>query len=125
MSYNYNYCTLMGRLTKDPDFKTISDNFCKLSFILAVTRRYKKENGQHDTDFIPITLLGNTASIGSQLLFKGTPVLVYGTIQVRRYEKDNERKWITEIIGENFQVLESRKKRLKVDDVQLEDKVAV
>ena len=125
MSYNYNYCTLMGRLTKDPEFKTISDNFCKLSFILAVTRRYKKENGQHDTDFIPITLLGNTASIGSQLLFKGSPVLVYGTIQVRRYEKDNERKWITEIIGENFQVLESRKKRLKVDDLQIEAKVAV
>ena len=52
-------------------------------------------------------------------------MLVYGTIQVRRYEKDNERKWITEIIGENFQVLESRKKRLKVDDLQIEAKVAV
>lgn len=109
MSYNYNHCTLMGRLTKDPDFKQITESFCKLTFILAVTRRYRKDNGKHETDFIPITLTGNIASVGSQLLTKGAPVLVYGSIQVRNYEKENERRWATEVLAENFQILNKKK----------------
>ena len=109
MSYNYNHCTLMGRLTKDPDFKQITESFCKLTFILAVTRRYRKDNGKNETDFIPITLTGNIASVGSQLLTKGAPVLVYGSIQVRNYEKENERRWATEVIAENFQILNKKK----------------
>ncbi|MBE32620.1 single-stranded DNA-binding protein [bacterium] len=109
MSYNYNHCTLMGRLTKDPDFKQITESFCKLTFILAVTRRYRKDNGKNETDFIPITLTGNIASVGSQLLTKGAPVLVYGSIQVRSYEKENERRWATEVVAENFQILNKKK----------------
>ncbi len=110
MSYNYNHCTLVGRLTKDPDFKQINENFCKLNFTLAINRRYKKDNGKIETDFIPVSILGNNAAIAKHLLFKGTPVLVWGTIQVRNYEKDNERKWITEVIADNFQILDKIKK---------------
>tara|TARA_B100001175_G_scaffold285033_1_gene265840 strand:- start:1924 stop:2280 length:357 start_codon:yes stop_codon:yes gene_type:complete len=99
----------MGRLTKDPDFKQITESFCKLTFILAVTRRYRKDNGKNETDFIPITLTGNIASVGSQLLTKGAPVLVYGSIQVRSYEKENERRWATEVVAENFQILNKKK----------------
>ena len=106
MSYNYNYCTLMGRLTKDPEFRQITDSFCKLTFTLAVTRRFKKDSqGNSETDFIPITLTGNNATIGSNLLKKGYPILVSGSIQVRNYEKDNERRWITEVVADNFQLL--------------------
>ena len=111
MSCNYNQCTLIGRLTKDPEFRTITETFCKLTFTLAITRRYRKDTGQTETDFIPISLVGNTATIGKQLLSKGTPILVWGSIQVRNFEKDNERKWITEILGENFQILENKKKK--------------
>tara|TARA_B100001989_G_C24523511_1_gene457259 strand:- start:1012 stop:1392 length:381 start_codon:yes stop_codon:yes gene_type:complete len=126
MSYNYNHCTLIGRLTKDPEFKAITENFCKLTFTLAITRRYRKDTGQTETDFIPISFIGNTATIGKQLLVKGTPILVWGSIQVRNYEKDNERKWITEILGDNFQILENRKKKriFEMDDSP-DDKVAI
>ncbi len=110
MSYNYNYCTLMGRLTKDPEFKQITESFCKLTFILAITRRFSKDqNGKHETDFIPISLSGKNASIGSQLLKKGSPVLVAGSIQVRNYEKENERRWITEVYADSFQLLNKKK----------------
>ena len=110
MSFNYNNCTLMGRLTKDPEFKEINESFCKLSFTLAVSRKYRKEDGTIETDFIPVTLMGTPAIVGSKLLGKGSPILIWGAIQVRQYDKDNERKWITEIIGENFQLLEKRKR---------------
>ena len=111
MSFNYNHTTLMGRLTKDPEFKQITESFCKLNFTLAVSRKYRKEDGSIETDFIPISLIGANAVIGSKLLSKGSPVLIWGAIQVRNYEKENERKWITEIIADNFQVLEKKTKR--------------
>lgn len=111
MSFNYNNCTLMGRLTKDPEFKEITESFCKLYFTLAVSRKYRKDDGSIETDFIPVTLTGPPAIIGSKLLCKGSPILIWGAIQVRQYDKDNERKWITEIIAENFQLLEKRKRK--------------
>ena len=118
MSFNYNHCTLMGRLTKDPEFKQINENFCKLSFVLAVSRKYRKENGKIETDFVPICLLGNTAAIGKHLLSKGSPILIWGSIQVRNYEKENERKWVTEVIAENFQLLD----KIKKDKVETPEK---
>ena len=110
MSFNYNHCTIMGRLAKDPEFKQITESFCKLNFTLAVSRKYRKDHSKIETDFIPITLTGNNAAIGQHLLSKGSPVLVWGSIQVRNYEKDNERKWITELVAENFQLLTKIKK---------------
>ncbi|RAP26483.1 single-stranded DNA-binding protein [Candidatus Marinamargulisbacteria bacterium SCGC AG-343-D04] len=109
MSFNYNHCTLMGRLTRDPEFRQVTENFCKLNFILAIARKFRRE--KTETDFIPVSILGNNAAIGKHLLFKGTPVLIWGTVQVRNYEKDNERKWITEVIAENFQLLDKIKRK--------------
>ena len=120
MSYNYNHCTLMGRLTKNPEFKQITDTFCKLSFTLAITRKYRKDITKSETDFIPITMVGNNAAIGKQLLEKGSPILIWGNIQVRNYEKENERKWITEVIAENFQLLERKKKESTLIESPLE-----
>ncbi len=112
----------MGRLTKDPDFKEINDSFCKLTFTLAISRKFRKEDGTIETDFIPVTLIGTPAIVGSKLLAKGSPVLIWGAIQVRQYDKDNERKWITEIIGDNFQLLEKRKRieeKQKIEEKQI------
>lgn len=106
MSYNYNQATLVGRLTKDPELKELSSKSSKLSFTLAVNRQYKKAGEEAETDFIPVTLFGHAAILGEKLLRKGTPTLVWGRIQVRTYEKDEERRWMTEIIAENFQLLD-------------------
>ena len=116
MSYNYNYCVLIGRVTKDPEFKVINDKFCVLNFTIAITRRYRKDSGVKDADFIPVTITGNNASIGSNLISKGVPLLVWGSIQVRSYDKSNERRWITEVIAENFQILSRYKKATDTED---------
>lgn len=119
MSFNYNYTVLVGRLTRDPDFKQITETFCRLSFTLAIGRRGKHDSHEQDTDFIPINVLGNLAAVGSQLLRKGTPVLIWGRIQVKSYEKEGVKKWITEIVAENFQVLERLGQRDKaVEDIE-------
>lgn len=107
MRFNYNHVLLVGRLTKDPEFKQVNESFCKLQFSLAINRRRPKDAESLETDFIPICLFGKMASIGQQLLTKGCPVLVWGRIQVRHYEKNEERRWITEVMADNFQLLKS------------------
>ena len=102
MSYSFNSCILVGRLTKDPDFKQISEEFCRTGFHLAVNRASNKDQA----DFIPISLFGKSAKVASKILKKGTPVLVYGRIQIRSYKKDGQTKWMTEVIANNFQILE-------------------
>ena len=107
MGFYYNYVILMGRLTRDPELKVLSENFCVLNFHLAVTRPRRKSQKEERVDFIPVSIRGSFAPIGNQLLAKGTPVLVWGQIEVRRYDKDNESRWITEVSATNFQILES------------------
>mgnify|MGYP001181080834 CR=1 FL=1 len=110
MSYNYNHCTLVGHISNEPEFKQVTESFCKLVFTIAVNRPYRKDNGESEADFIPVLFTGNLAHIGQNLLTKGTALLVWGAINVRSYEKDNIRRWITELSAENFQILRKGKK---------------
>ena len=108
MVYNYNQATLVGRLTKDPELRSGADNFFALHFTIAVSRPYKSATGQTNTDFIPVVVRGKLAKIGHQLMKKGSPVLVWGRINVRQYDMNNETRWMTEISAENFQILERK-----------------
>ena len=107
----------------ETEFKTISSGIVKLTFTLAVSRKIKSNTGGLDTDFIPISIIGPPAIVGSKLLFKGSPTLLWGHINVRRYEKDNETKWITEVYAENFQLLEKKKKSgyINNDDIIIDE----
>jgi len=109
MAYNYNQATLVGRLTKDPEFRSGAEDFNALHFTIAVNRPYKNAEGAFDTDFIPIILRGKLAKVGLDLLKKGSPVLIWGRINVRQYDYQDEKRWMTEILAENFQILERKR----------------
>ncbi|MGE4170432.1 MAG: single-stranded DNA-binding protein [Candidatus Margulisiibacteriota bacterium] len=121
MSQNYNQVTLVGRLAKDPEIKRISNTQSKTTFILAVERQYRRPGTAKETDFIPICLWGRTAEISYQLLKKGSAILVWGRIQVRNYDKDDQRHWITEVVAENFQILDYSKSK-EIPPIEPEDK---
>lgn len=108
MAYNYNHVTLVGRLARDPEYKKISEDRGKTMFTLAINRNYKREEGKDSADFVPISIWGRLAELAADFLKKGAPVLVWGKIRVRSYEKDSETKWITEVVADNFQLLERK-----------------
>lgn len=120
MSFNYNHATLVGRLTRDPETKQITATNSKTTFVIAIDRPYNKKEGEkQETDFVNIVAWGRLAVIGSKYLRKGTPVLIDGRIQIRIYEKDNERHWMTEIVADNFQILESTKSaKAQAEEIQ-------
>lgn len=100
---------MVGRLTRDPESQTIGDNKVRTVFTLAVDRNYKKKD-EKAVDFVTIVTWGRLAMTGAKYLRKGMPVLVNGRLQVRPYEKENEKRWFTEIVADTFQILDTVRK---------------
>ncbi|MDD4527004.1 MAG: single-stranded DNA-binding protein [Candidatus Margulisbacteria bacterium] len=99
----YNHVTLVGNLVKDPDTKKVGKK-SKTDFTIAV-ERYAGKDKEPEVDFFNIVSWGKLAEIGGEYLKKGKKVLVDGRVQIRSYEVDKQRRWITEVIAENLKFL--------------------
>ncbi len=104
-----NQIVLVGRLVKKPELRT-SENSKKYTFItLAVPRSFKNINGEYDTDFIDCVLWDNVASSTSEYCGKGDIVGVKGRLQSRLIEKDDNKKYVLEVVAEKVTFLSSSK----------------
>lgn len=93
-----NNCVFTGRLTKDPEIKTTQSGKKYINFSIAVDRKTKDANGQRQADFIPCIAWNKTAEIIAQYFVKGSPIGVIGSLQVRSYDKDGEKRFAYEIL---------------------------
>ena len=104
-----NNVTLVGRLTKDVELKYTPANQAVAQFTLAVNRTFKNANGERETDFINVVIWRQAAENFANWVKKGALIGITGRIQTRNYEnQQGQRVYITEVIAENFQMLESR-----------------
>lgn len=104
-----NSVVLIGRMTKDPELRFTQAGKAVASFTLAVDRPFKNANGEKETDFINCVQWGKGAEIIAQYTAKGSLVAVEGRLQVRSYEKDGQRRWVTEVVAENVRFLDRKK----------------
>lgn len=100
-----NRVVLIGRLTKDPELKYTPSGVAVCSFTLAVDRTFKNSQGEREADFIPIVVYRQLAELCANYLAKGKLAAVDGRLQIRSYEKDGQRHWVTEVIAENVRFL--------------------
>ena len=104
-----NQTCLIGRLTKDVELKYTPANQAVAQFTLAVNRTFKNANGERETDFINCVIWRQAAENFANFAKKGALIGIIGRIQTRNYEnQQGQRVYITEVIAENFQMLESR-----------------
>lgn len=107
-----NSTVLVGRLTKDPELKHTGNNIAVASFSLAVNRNFKDANGERETDFINCVIWRQQAENLANWAKKGALIGITGRIQTRSYEnQQGQRVYVTEVVAENFQMLESRAAR--------------
>ncbi|MEK4984670.1 single-stranded DNA-binding protein [Streptococcus sp. FSL L8-0526] len=107
-----NNTVLVGRLTKDPEFKYTGSNIAVASFSLAVNRNFKDANGEREADFINCVIWRQQAENLANWAKKGALIGITGRIQTRSYEnQQGQRVYVTEVVAENFQMLESRAAR--------------
>jgi len=104
-----NNACLVGRLVRDPDFRTTQSGTPVCSFTLAVDRQYKSE-GQPTADFIPIQVWRQTAEFVTNYFTKGMRVYVVGRIQVRQWEdKEGNKRYATEVVSNQVGFADGKK----------------
>lgn len=107
-----NNVTLIGRLTRDAELRYTPSNIATAQFNIACNRNFKNANGEYDADFINCVMWREQAERFCNWTKKGMLVGITGRIQTRSYEgNDGKRVYVTEVVAESFQVLESRKDR--------------
>ena len=85
-----NKVIIMGRLTRDPDFKQTQSGVAICKFSVAVERQFKdSKTGERLTDFLDCTAFRGTAEFISRYFGKGNMILVEGNIQNNNYTDNN------------------------------------
>lgn len=107
-----NSVVLVGRMTKDAELRYTSSNVAVATFTLAVNRSFKNQNGEREADFINIVMWRQQAENLASWAKKGALVGIEGRIQTRNYDnQQGQRVYVTEVVAENFSLLESRSVR--------------
>ena len=104
-----NRVILVGRLTKDPEYRQTQSEVSTATFTLAVNRTFKTKNGEREADFINVVVFRQQAENVSKYLSKGSLAGVDGRIQSRNYEnKEGQRVFVTEVVADSVQFMDSK-----------------
>lgn len=104
-----NRVLLTGRLTRDPELRTLASSKTVTQFSVA-TNDYR--GGSEKSEFHNVVTWDRLAEICAQYLGKGQLVAVEGRIQTRQWEDEKKvRHWKTEIVANSVEMLSGRRKK--------------
>lgn len=104
-----NKVTLIGRLGKDPEVRTLDSGTNIAKFSMATDESYKDKNGewQTQTEWHNVILWRGLAERAEQSLRKGVLVYLEGKLTSRSWQDDQgNTNYITEVRGNYFRVLQ-------------------
>jgi len=104
---NLNKVILIGRLTRDPEMRSLPSGQPVSSFGLATNRVFVDKSGQkqEQVEFHNIVLFGRLAEIASQYSKKGALVMIEGRIRTRNWQdSQGNQRTRTEIVAERMQL---------------------
>jgi len=104
---NLNKAFLIGRLTRNPETKSLPSGQPVTSFGMATDRYYYDKSGgrQQKTEFHNIVMFGKLAEIAAQYLLKGSLTYIEGRIQTRTWkDPSGSQRYRTEIVAERMQL---------------------
>lgn len=106
-----NQFTLIGRLTKEPEVKTVGKNDSSVvRFTLAVNRP-KYGDTPEQADFVPVVAWRNTADFIGRNFHKGKQVYVSGRLQTNEWEKDGIKHYGFEVVARDVGFADSVQKQ--------------
>ncbi|MFO7934166.1 MAG: single-stranded DNA-binding protein [Bacteroidales bacterium] len=106
-----NKVILVGNVGKDPETRYLDEGTAMTKFPLATSENYRNREGQRveNTEWHNIVLWRGLAQVAEKYVKKGTQLYIEGRIKTRSYEdSDGNRKYITEIVGDQMQMLGKR-----------------
>ena len=103
-----NKAILVGRLTRDPELRTTGNGVSVCSFSIAINRRFRNAEGNYDADFINCVAWRQQAELIAKYFAKGRMIGIVGSIQTRNYDRDGQKVYVTEVVVEEVDFVESR-----------------
>lgn len=103
-----NRTVLVGRLTKDPEIRYTQSGMAVANFTMAVNRQFTNANGEREADFISCIVWRKAAENFCNFTHKGSLVGIDGRIQTSSYEKEGQRVYATQVVVDNFSLLEPK-----------------
>ena len=106
-----NKVILVGRITKDPELRSIQSGSSVVNFTIAVNRPVAQNADQNanNADFINCVIWNKQAENLAKYVKQGSLIGVEGRIQTRSYESNGTTRYITEVLCDNVQFLETKK----------------
>lgn len=105
---NLNKVIMAGRLTADPELKTTSSGLAVCTVSVAVNRRFTPQDSEQKADFFNVTFWRKNAETLCKYFHKASSIAFTGSLQVRTYEKDGQKRYITEIVAEELYFVDSK-----------------
>jgi len=104
-----NSVVLIGRLTKAPEVRYISENQMAVATFTVAVDRPVKQGQEKKADFPRVTVFGRQAENCERYLDKGSMVGVQGSIQTGSYtDKDGKTVYTTDIIANRVEFIGSK-----------------
>jgi single-strand DNA-binding protein len=109
-----NEVRLIGRLTRDPELRSISTGSQICNFAIATGKKYKNADGKEieETTFVDCSSWGKLAEIVNKYCKKGDPVFVGGRLKLETWEdkQSGQKRSKLNVVADNVQFLSSGNK---------------
>jgi len=106
-----NKVIIVGNLGRDPETRYLPSGEAVTNISVATTDKWKdKASGEQKelTEWHRVSFFGKLAEIAGEYLKKGSQVYVEGSLRTRKYQKDGQDHYSTEIRADRMQMLGSR-----------------
>jgi len=123
MASGINKVILIGNLGKDPEIQKFDNGVKKATFSLATSEVFKNKEGEKTThtEWHNIVLWRGLADIAESYLKKGNTIYLEGKIHRRDWEdKEGQKRYSYEIIGDNLTMLGGPRKESSSGDPTVE-----
>ncbi len=120
MAFSLNKVMLIGNLGQDPEHRFTANDVSVTNFSVATSRSYKGKDGNwvNETTWHNVVAF-NLSDYYKEKLKKGKKVYVEGRISKRDYtDKENIKRYITEIVAENIIPLDGSESNDKVEELK-------
>lgn len=115
-----NVVTLKGRMTRDPELRSMPSGQPVASFSLANNRKFTNRDGEliEETNFIDCEVFGNIANVIAEHAKKGRAVIVSGRLRQDKWEDktSGERRSKLVVKVEDFNFADSNRDRQDADE---------
>lgn len=110
-SRGINKVILVGNVGQDPETRYMPNGNAVTNISLATSETWKDKNTgeqQERTEWHRVTFYQRLAEIVAEYVKKGSKLYVEGRLQTRSWEQDGVKRYATDIIANEMQMLDSR-----------------